>query len=145
MHEGAEAGGEGPAEEGDEGAGGDGDEQDVVGERPEEVLPDGAERGAAEAKRRGDVAQPPVDQHGVRRVDRDVRPRADGEPEVRRGECGGVVHAVADHRHAAFRLEVLDHAVLAVGQDAGNDFVDARLGRDRAGRALVVAGEEHDS
>ena len=39
-------------------------------------------------------------------------------------------------------LQVADHVDLVVGQHLGDDLVDADLGGDRAGRPLVVAGEQ---
>ena len=58
--------------------------------------------------------------------------------------AGGVVDAVADHRHhPAAGLQVADRGHLALGQHAGHDLVDPDLGGDRARHALVVAGEQH--
>ena len=70
-------------------------------------------------------------------------PVPDGEPEVGLGEGWGVVDAVAHHGHHLARLlEAPDLGRLAVGQHVGQHAVDAHLGGDGPGRALVVAGEQ---
>ena len=66
-------------------------------------------------------------------LDRGVRAGAHREAEVGRGERGGVVDAVADHRDRAARaLQPPDGVDLAVGQDAGDDVarLDPDLRRD---------------
>ena len=49
----------------------------------------------------GTSREPALHQHDVRRVDGDVRAGADGDADVRAGQGGGVVDAVADHRYLA--------------------------------------------
>ncbi len=77
-----------------------------------------------------------TDQRDVRRLDRDVRTGADGDPEVGLGEGRRVVDAVPDHRDGtAATLEPLDDRRLGVGQDLGDDLVgwDPDLVGDRLG------------
>ena len=78
-----------------------------------------------------------------RRLDRDIRPGPDRETEVGLCERGRVVDAVADHRHDLARvLETSHRRRLLVGQDLGDDTVDADLGRDAPRRFLGVSREE---
>ena len=51
---------------------------------------------------------------------RDVRARADGDADVRAGERGSVVDAVADHGDLAALAQAADLRFLAVGQYAGD-------------------------
>ena len=81
----------------------DRDHRRVVGERPDEVGPDGPKRGTGKGDRVGRRPQisHPIDaaDHGqVARVDRHVRSRAHGDAQIRRGQRGGVVDPVAHHR-----------------------------------------------
>ena len=55
-----------------------------------------------------------------------------------------VVDAVTHHGHLAAGLQLADDGLLAVGQDARDDLVHARLPADGVGGALVVTGEHHD-
>ena len=129
----------------DEAAGGDGDADGVVEEGPEQVLVYVAQRGAGHADGGGDVAQLALHEHDVGRVDGDVGTGSDGDADVGAGQGGGVVDAVADHGDLALLHELADDALLAVGQDAGDDLVHARLGADGLRGALVVAGEHDDA
>ena len=55
-----------------------------------------------------DVERVAPHQHHLRRLDRHIRPRADGDADVGLGQRRRVVDAVADHRHAlAFGLQLL--------------------------------------
>ena len=70
-------------------------------------------------------------------------PGPEGQPEVGRGERGGVVDAVADHRHPVpCRLKTGDDGGLVGWQRPGDDLVDARRGRDGPGGRLVVPGQQ---
>ena len=89
------------------------DRGDVVAEGPAEVLADRAQRGAREPDRVGGAAQVAGDQRQVGGLDRDVGAGADRQPEVRGGQRGRVVDAVAGHRdHAALGLQAPDHVGL---------------------------------
>jgi hypothetical protein len=61
-----------------------------------------------------------------------------------RGERGGVVDPVADHRDdVSLPLQLGDRVGLLLGQHLGPDVVDARAGGHRPGRGLVVSGQHH--
>ena len=105
---------------------------------------DVAQRRAAQTDGGGHVAQTALHQHHVCRVERDVRARADGDADVRAGECRSVVDAVADHSDLAALAQAADLRFLAVGQYAGDHAVHARGGADGARRAFVVAREHDD-
>ena len=105
---------------------------------------DVAQRRAAQADGGGHVAQTALHQHHIRRVERDVRARADGDADVRAGERGSVVDAVADHGDLAALAQAADLRILAVGQHAGDHAVHARGGADGARRALVVTCKHDD-
>ena len=119
---------------------------DVVGERPEQVALDRRQRAAGEPDRVGRDAQVAAHQGEVAGLDGDVGAGAHGQAEVGLGEGGGVVDAVADHRHdPALGLQPLDDVDLVGGQDLG-DHVAASMPTsrgDRAGGRRVVAGEQH--
>ncbi len=101
------------------------------------------ERPPGEADRVGGGAQVARDERQVARLDRDVGARADREAEVGLGERRGVVDAVADHRDdLAGALQRLHLGALVAGEDVGEHALDADLGGDRAGGALVVAREQ---
>jgi hypothetical protein len=60
------------------------------------------------------------------------------------GERGGVVGAVAAHRHQlAALLFLADQRELVLGRRLGEEVVDAGLGRDRRCGQRVVAGDHH--
>ena len=62
------------------------------------------------------------------------------------GECGGVVDAVADHRHGlALTLQAADDVDLLLRQHLRIDPFDADLGGDLLGDRLIVASEQHRS
>ena len=132
-----------PAEELDEHARRQRDADHIVDERPEQVLVDVAQRGAAEADGGGNVRKPTLHQHHVRGVDGHVRARADGDARVCGGERRCVVDAVAHHGDPAPGLQAADGVGLALGQHARDHLVHAGLRADGPRRALVVAGEHH--
>ena len=116
----------------------------VVGERPEEVLLDRPQRAAREPDRIHRGTEVAGDERQVAGLDRDVGARSDREAEVGLRERRGVVDAVADHRHRLpLALELCDDVPLSVREDACDHAVDARLGADRRGGALVVPGQQH--
>lgn len=74
-----------------------------------------------------------------------VRAAADGDADVRAGERGGVVDAVADHNDLPpLGLQFADDAFLVLRQHVGDDAVEVELPADGVGRRLVVAGEHND-
>ena len=77
-----------------------------------------------------DAAQVAGDQRDVGRLDRHVGAGADRDPDIGLGERGGVVDPVADHRHQlALVLQMADLERLVLGQDLGEDALDADLAR----------------
>ena len=79
-------------------------------------------------------------QHHVGRLDGDVRPGADGNADIGRGEGRCVIDAVADEGDpAAAGPQPLDRLDLAVGKYLGDHLVDAEAGSDRFGGAAIVA------
>ena len=81
---------------------------------------DVTQRCAAEADRCGNIGQTAVHQDNVGAVDGDIRPRADGDADIRSGQGRCIVDAVAHHGHLSALLETADHALLSVRQHAGN-------------------------
>ena len=77
---------------------GDRDRDDVVAERPDEVLLDRRERGPAERDGLGDLRDVAVQERDVARLDRDVGAGAHRDADVGLRERRCVVDAVADHR-----------------------------------------------
>jgi hypothetical protein len=122
----------------EEPGGGERERGDVVGEGPEQVALDRGEGAAGQADGVGGGAQVAADQGEVGCLDGDVGAGAHREAEVGLGERGGVVDAVADHGHdPALVLQSADDVDLVLGQDLGDDVVDADLGGDgRAARSL---------
>ena len=100
---------------------------------------------AAQANRGGNVRKLTLHQHDICRVNRDIRAGADGDADIRTGERGRVVDAVADHGDLALFLQSTDDAFLALGEDARDDLVYAHLTPDGTGGALVVAGQHDDA
>ena len=129
--------------EGDEHTGGQRDADDVVDERPEQVFVDVAQGGAAQPNGGGHIGEPGVHQDHIGCVNGNIGTGTDGDAGVRAGQGGGIVDAVAHHGHLAAFLQPADHGLLAVGQNACNDLVHARLSANGIGGALVVAGQ-HD-
>jgi hypothetical protein len=76
-------------------------------------------------------------------LDRDVCAGPDRETEVGLGERRRVVDAIPYHRHDLARvLEAADLRYLLVGQDPGDDAVDADFGRHALCRLLGVPRQE---
>ena len=106
---------------------------DVAHRRPREL--DGGNHAGEAALHQGDVAG----FHG------DVGSGAHGETDVGLGERRGVVDPVTDHGHDfAFALQQLDLVGLVVGQDLGEDSIDADAVCNGGGGAEIVTGEHHD-
>ena len=120
------------------------DADDVVEERPEEVLLDVAHDTARQADRTDRVEEVAPHEDGVRTLDGDIRARADGDAEIRLHEGGRIIHTVTDHGNTvSIGLQPLDVLLLILWQDASNNLRDAELIGNRARRACVVA-REHD-
>ena len=141
---GGEHGVELPAQQGKEDPGGQGDADDVVNERPEQVLADVADDRPGQADGGDGVGQIALHQHYVGRLDGHVGPRADGHAHVGPGQGGGVVDAVAHHGDLlALLLQQAYLPLLVGGKDLGHHVGDAHLLGNGGGGAPVVAGQ-HD-
>src|SRR6185437_11730792 len=73
----------------------------VVDERPEEVLLHDAHRATRQCNRVRHTGEIRAHQRHIARLDGDVGAAADRDAHIRARECGGVIDAIADHRHAA--------------------------------------------
>src|SRR6056297_534437 len=94
----------------------------------------------------GEVGEPVAHDRDVGGFDRDVGAgSAHGDADAGGGECGGVVDAVADHRHGAVLGEMFDGVGLVGGEEFGADVVDAGSAGERRGGGNVVAGEHRDA
>src|SRR3954463_284550 len=62
--------------------------------------------------------------------------------DVGNGQHGGVIDAVTNHHHQAFRM-LLYRANLVLWKAFGQHVVDAELGGDVVGSGLGVTGEDH--
>ena len=114
--------------------------------RPIEVLEHLAVAGVGEPDDTEHAARIAGRQHNARRFDGDVGACADRESDVGAGECGGVVHAVADHGDGEATSLQLDHGlVLVFGEHLGEDLVDAELRGDGVGDLAGIAGDHHDA
>ena len=122
----------------------DGNADGVVEKRPEEVLLDVADHRSAQLHGGGNVQKVAAHQHDVRRLDGDVRTRADSDADVRTREGGRVVDAVADHGDLfATFLQPPDLALLVLRQHLGHHAIHTDLTANGLGGALVVTCE-HD-
>src|SRR5690242_15691721 len=81
----------------EQGGGGQRKRGDVVGERPEEIALDRAQRRAREPDGVADRAKVTADKRDVGGLDRGVGAGRERDPEVGLGERGRVVDPVADH------------------------------------------------
>lgn len=75
----------------------DRDADEVIKQRPRQVLADGADGRARDVKQLRQLLEVAGRQQDARRLDGDVRPAAHGDRAVRHGERRRVVDAVADH------------------------------------------------
>ena len=88
-----------------------------------------------------DVARVAADEHDAGRLDGHIGAGADGDADIRRSERGGVVDAVADHRHPPTTgLEAAHRGRLVCREHLGRNLVDAQPAGDRVrdGRASPV-------
>ena len=118
------------------------DRGDVVGEGPEEVALDRAQRPAGEADRVRRRAQVARDEGDVAGFDRNVGAGADRDPEVGLGERRSVVDAVADHGDdLAGLLQPAHLGHLVLGVHLREHALDPDLVRDPLRRRARVAGQ----
>ena len=117
---------------------------DVVEERPEEVLLDVTHDAARKADGGDSVEEVAPHEHRVCAVDGDIRARTDGNAEICLYEGGRVVHAVTDHGDAvALPLQPLHMGALFCGKNPRDHLCDAEPCGNCPCRALVVA-RQHD-
>ena len=109
------------------------DADGVIEERPEQILVDVAYDMPRQIHRRRNIRKVALDQHDVRRVERDIGARADRDADVRTRQRRRVVDAVADHRGAPLLLQHANDRLLVGGQDLRRDAL--RLDADRRGDA----------
>ena len=113
-----------------------------------DVLPHDADALARDADGLGDLQGIVVHQHNVRGFDGGVAAHgAHGDADVRAGQDGRVVDAVADKGEIVLRglfcQQLFDLGDLVARQKLAADLVDAQLARDLLGYAARVA-REHD-
>ena len=126
-------------------AGGQRKGNDVVADRPPEVLMHFSERRMGQFDGADHVERVALHQHDVGTLHRDIRAGTDCEADIGLGQSRSVVHAVADHADLlALRLEFLDLACLVARQHVGEHSVDPETLRDALCRALVVSGQHDD-
>src|SRR5690606_4475812 len=116
------------------------------GQRQAHALPHDRPGTAGVCQDAGQVAQVLAHQRDVGGLDGHVGAhRAHRDTEVGGGQGGGVVDAVADHRHRAVAAQLADEAGLVLVSQLGVqvDRFDARLGGQGGGGGRVVAGEHH--
>ena len=127
------------AEERVEDAGGDRDAEQVVAERPDEVLADVAHDGARERPGAGEPHEVALDERDPGRFHGDVGAGPHRDPDVGRCERGRVVDPVPGHRD--FRpcdCSRCDDLALLFGRNLGLDLVDPELcARRRAAAARL--------
>ena len=128
-----------PSEDGIPYAGSQRDADDVIKERPKQILMDVTQGCAAQADRRGHIGKPALHEHHICGVDRDVGACADGDADISSCQSRGIVDAVAYHCNFAFLLQGTDHTLFSVRQYACDHFIHARLRSDSLCRAFVIA------
>ena len=119
------------------------DADDVVNERPEQVLFDVAQRRPRKRDGRRHVGKVAFHEYDVGRFDGDVGTGADSDAHIRACERGRIVHAVADHGNRSLFLQVADDFFFSLRQHACDYLVGADALLNGPCRAVVVA-REHD-
>jgi hypothetical protein len=91
------------------------------------------------------AAQIALNERDVGGFHRDVGSGSHRDSHVGLRQCGRVVDAVADHRHAlAFALQFLDFAGFLGGQNLSHHALDSKFARNGVRGFTVVAGEHRD-
>ena len=103
------------------------------------------ERRPAHADRSRHVAQTAFHQHHIRRVDGNIRTRADSNAHIRPCERRGVIDAIAHHGDFPLLFQGPDHAFLAFRENTCDHLVHTGLGADGFCRTLIVSGEHNDT
>ena len=102
-----------------------------------------SQRRAAQTDGRRHIGQTAFHQHHIRRVNRHIGARTNGNADIGAGQGRGVIDAVPDHDDVSFLLQLTDYALLAVRKHTGNHFVNAGPRSDRFRRALVIARQHY--
>ena len=118
---------------------------DVVGEGPEQVLPNDLEDAPGERYRVGHPGHAALYDHDVRVLHGQVAARPHGHADVRALQGRGIVDPVAGHHNLAPPgLPVPHEGQLVVRPQGGAVIVDPDPGRDAPRRALVVPRRHDD-
>src|SRR5579884_2823458 len=161
----AEAQGVGDHGDGTEGHGGAGDDgaeenaekrrqrarsqrntQRIINEREEEVLPNVAHDGTAQAAGASNAPQVTLQERDAGAFDGDIGATAHGDAHLRLRQRRGIIDAVAGHGHnATLALQLPDDLALLLRQDFRLYFVDPKFFCDRLGSSAAVAGQHHDA
>ncbi len=82
--------------------------------------------------------------HQIGRFAGQVGRRADGDTDIRPGQPGTVIQAIADHRRGAVaRSALIESGPFGIGLEAGPPIFDADGRRETRGRPRVIAGQQH--
>src|SRR5262249_55046640 len=125
--------------------GGQWNRDDVVAGSPPEILQHLAIARTAERDDSRYVPRIVPDEDDITGLHRHVGARANRHGDIGREQCGRVVDAVANHRHAlalSFQLRYLID--LITRQHLGDDAVDAEIRGHGVRHCYGVAGQHHD-
>jgi hypothetical protein len=123
------------------------DDTDAVDrDRAHEIDDDDAVAAACQHQRVHERHEVITDEHHVRALTRDIRPRAHRHAHAGLHEGRRVVDTIAHHRDgSAFRQERLDALSLVVREEIGVDRVDTDLLGNDFGDGLAIAGDKESS
>ena len=94
-----------------------GNADNVIEKRPKQILTNVPQNGSSQLDGRNDIHQIVFHQNDIRRFNRDVRPRADGDSDIRTRQRRRIVYAVTDHcDDFAFFLQTADFAFFVLRQ-----------------------------
>lgn len=126
-------------------AGGERDRNDVVPRGPPQVLDHLPVCRLAQREDPRHVARIASHEDDITGLDGDIRPGANRDPHVSRHERRCIVDTVPHHRHALpLPLDLLNLRRFLVGQDFGEDRIDAQLGCHGIRDCLRIAGHHDD-
>ena len=102
------------------------------------------QRRAAQSDSSRHIAQAALHQDHIRRVDRNIRSRSDGNPHICPGQGRRIVDPVPDHCCFAFLLQGTDHAFLSIRKDTRNHLVHSGLFTDGLCGPLIIPRQHDD-
>ena len=117
----------------------------VVEKRPKKIFMNIAQCCTTQPNRSRNIHEAVFHQHDVRRVNCNIRTRADGNADVRACQRRGVVDAVAHHGNTALLLQSANNRLLAIRQNARDYLIHTRQCADGLGRALVITRQHHNA